>query len=403
MRKVLGALGFFLLAGSALATVPGMDLYVPAVGHGPGAGGAQWRSDVWIFNPSTTQQATLSIYLLLRDQANLNPAVRTVTVNPGETRYLPDVVLANFGADNTFGGLRIVSSLPVEVSGRSYDANVTVVNKPPGTSGQFFSGVPADLALGVGDATDIIGLDQDGTQANGTWRSNLAFVETTGNPADLTITLVGANGTAFGSPITQHLQGREVHQINYVINSAFGTIATNQRIHVAVTGGTGAVITNASRVDNRTGDPATIESIMVHLGGRFEGVVESSTGALIDGGIQLQLDSGALASYSGVAGIPCGSDSFTLDFSPDPGTGPFTISNAGTFSTSVSIPYSDGTNTLFTTVWTLTGSRAADGSWSGILRSDTSGGTNVGGYNYGNCNAVNVTRAWRAAWTGSGS
>ena len=402
MRKALSALGFFLLlAGGAWATVPGTDLYVPAVGHGPGAGGAQWRSDVWIFNPSPTQSASVTIYLLLRDQANANPAAQMITVNPGQTRYLPDVVNTTFGLDSTFGGLRIVSSLPVEVSGRSYDANVTVAGKPPGTSGQFFSGVPADLAIGPGDSTDVIGLDQDGTQANGTWRSNLAFVETTGNPVDLTITLIDGSGTPYGTPITQHLDGREVHQINFVINSAFNTTATNQRIHVAVTGGSGAVITNASRVDNRTGDPATIESIMVHLGGRFEGVVESPSATLIDGGIQLQLANGTLASYTGVAGIPCGSDSFTLDFSPNPGDGPFTINPDGTFSTSVSIQYTDGTNTLFTTVWTLAGSRAADGGWSGTLRSDTSGGTNVGGYDYSTCNAVDVTRAWRAAWTGS--
>jgi hypothetical protein len=267
MRTAGAGLCMLLLAVSAGATVPGTDLYVPAVGHGLGAvsNGVQawWRSDVWIFNPSASQNATVNIYLLLRNQANPTPAVRTVTVNAGETRFLEDIVGDGlFLLDNTFGGLRIVASIPVEVSGRSYDANVTVVGKSQGTSGQFFSGVPADLAIGPGDSTDIIGLDQDGTQANGTWRSNLAFVETTGNPVDLTITLLDGNGTPFGSPITQHLDGREVYQINYVINSAFGTTATNQRIHVAVNStSTGAVITNVSRLDNRTGDPATIEML----------------------------------------------------------------------------------------------------------------------------------------------
>ena len=264
MRKALLALSFVLMAGSVMATVPGTDLYVPAVGHGLGqtVNGVQanWRGDVWIFNPSATQNATVNIYLLLRNQGNPNPAVRTITVNAGETRYLPDIVFVTFGADNTYGGLRIVSSIPVEVSGRSYDANVTVVNKTQGTSGQFFSGVPADLAIGLGDSTDIIGLDQDGVQTNGDWRSNLAFVETTGNPVDLTISRLDANGTALGS-ITQHLDGREVFQINYVITAIGGTTGENQRIHVAVTGGSGRVITNASRLDNRTGDPATIEML----------------------------------------------------------------------------------------------------------------------------------------------
>ena len=270
MRKAFGVLFLMMVAGSAFATVPGMDLYVPAVGHGLGAvsGGVQawWRGDVWIFNPSTTQPATVDIFLLLRNQGNPNPAVRRITVNAGETRYLPDIVFNTFALDNTYGGLRIVSSIPVVVSGRSYDANVTVVGKGQGSAGQFFSGVPAALAIGLGDATDIVGLDQDGFQTSGTWRSNLAFVETTGNPVDLTISRIDSNGTQLGS-IGYHLEGRQVSQINYVITSIVNTTGTNQRIRVAVTGGTGRIIANASRLDNRTGDPATIEMV----GGGREG------------------------------------------------------------------------------------------------------------------------------------
>jgi hypothetical protein len=270
MRKTLAALFVVMVAGSALATVPGVDLYVPAVGHGLGqtVNGvrAWWRGDVWVFNPSTTQSATVDIFLLLRDRGNPNPDVRRITVTAGETRYLPDIVFNTFGLDNTFGGLRIVSNIPVVVSGRSYDANVTVVGKTQGSAGQFFSGVPANLAIGLGDSTDVIGLDQDGVQTSGTWRSNLAFVEATGSPVDLTISRISSNGTVLGS-IGQHLEGRQVTQINYVITAIGGTTGTNQRIRVAVTGGSGRVITNASRVENLSGDPATIEMV----GGGREG------------------------------------------------------------------------------------------------------------------------------------
>jgi hypothetical protein len=270
MTKTLAALFLVMVAGSALATVPGTDLFVPAVGHGLGqtVNGvrAWWRGDVWVFNPSTTQSATVDIFLLLRDQGNPNPAVRRITVTAGETRYLPDIVFNTFGLDNTFGGLRIVSNIPVVVSGRSYDANVTVVGKTQGSAGQFFSGVPANLAIGLGDSTDVIGLDQDGVQTSGTWRSNLAFVEATGSPVDLTVSRIDSNGTVLGS-ISQHLEGRQVTQINYVITAIGGTTGTNQRIRVAVTGGSGRVITNASRVENLSGDPATIEMV----GGGREG------------------------------------------------------------------------------------------------------------------------------------
>ena len=270
MKKTLAMLFLVMVAESALATVPGTDLYVPAVGHGLGqvvdGVRANWRADVWVFNPSTTQNATVSIFLLLRNQGNPTPAVQVITVNAGETRYLPDIVGITFGADNTYGGLRITSTIPVVVSGRSYDANVKVEGKEPGTAGQFFSGVPAYLAIGLGDATDVIGLDQDGFQTSGTWRSNLAFVETTGNPVDLTVSRIDSNGSQVGS-ITTRLEGRQVSQINYVITAIVNTTGTNQRIRVAVTGGTGRVIANASRMDNRTGDPATIEMV----GGGREG------------------------------------------------------------------------------------------------------------------------------------
>jgi hypothetical protein len=325
--------------------------------------------------------------------------VRRITVNPGETRYLPDIVFNTFGLDNTYGGLRIVSSIPVVVSGRSFDANVNVVGKNQGSAGQFFSGVPADLAIGFGDTSDVIGLDQDASQTSGTWRSNLAFVETTGNPVDLTIHRFDSNGTVLGT-LGTHLEGYQVSQINYVITAIGGTTGENQRVRVAVTGGTGRVIANASRMDNRTGDPATVEAVMIHTVGRFEGVVlDAPGGTTVDGSLQLQIKAGALTSYAGVAGISCGADSYTLDFSPSGGS--VALNADGTFATSVSIPYTDGTSTLFTTNWTLFGARAADGSWSGTLRSDTTGGATVGGYDYSTCNVSNVTRPWRAAWTGN--
>jgi len=265
MKHLSVALVALVVASSAFGLVPGTDLFVPAVGHGLGqtVNGVQawWRGDVWIFNPST-QSATVDIFLLLRNQANPNPDSRRITLAPGETRYLKDIVFATFGADNTYGGLRIVSSVPVIVSGRSYDANVTVTGKGQGTAGQFFSGVPSNLAIGLGDSTDIIGLDQDGLQTAGTWRSNLAFVETTGNPVDLSIFRVDSNGTVLNStPYTYHLEGRQVSQINYILTAIIGTTGTNQRVRVAVTGGTGRVIVNASRLDNITGDPSTIEMI----------------------------------------------------------------------------------------------------------------------------------------------
>ena len=253
-----------LVAGVAAGVTPGTDLYVPAVGHGLGVivDGVQahWQADVWIFNPSTGQIANVNIYFLLRGQANPNPQSQTITVNPGQTVYLPDIVLGTFGNSNAFGGLRITSNVPVVATGRSYDANVTVVNKPPGSAGQFFSATPASSAMGLGDSTDIVGLDQDDFQSFGDWRSNLALVETTGHPVDLTLERVNGDGSVVGS-IPYHLDGYMVSQLNYALTSIVNTPGTNQRVRVSVTGGTGAVVVAASRINNNSGDPSTVEMV----------------------------------------------------------------------------------------------------------------------------------------------
>jgi hypothetical protein len=93
-------------------------------------------------------------------------------------------------------------------------------------------------------------------------------------------------------------------------------------------------------------------------------------------------------------GLPCGvSDSYVLDFSDLPPT-PVAITD-GAFTATVTIPYTDGSATVFTTVWTLAGTVGSDGVIAGTLRSDTSGGSG----SWAACNAINVSREWRAGWT----
>ncbi len=266
MRKVFLILLWCLtVAGTSLAVVPGTDLFVPAVAHGSGYDQAQWRADVWIFNPSDTETATVTVYLLLR-QANPSPASQVVAIAPGETRYFQDVVGAGlFQNDNAAGGLRITSTVPVLVTAESYNSNVTT-SRGTGTSGQFFGGVPASLAVGVNDATDLIGLDQDGTNTTGRFRSNLALVETTGQTAEFVLDRYDSDGTLLGSLACDGTNSScaplgpwEVRQLNLVLSNFTPATGVNQRIRLRVTGGTGRVIAAGSRVDNTTTDPSTIE------------------------------------------------------------------------------------------------------------------------------------------------
>ncbi|MFI5167234.1 MAG: hypothetical protein ACHQQS_11465 [Thermoanaerobaculales bacterium] len=401
-------------ASPLLAVVAGTDLYIPAVAHAPGAAGAQWRADAWIFNPSTTQSASVTIYLLLR-QPNPNPTSQVVTVNPMETRYFPDIIGSGlFQQTNASGGLHFISTLPVVITAESYNANVTT-SKGTGTSGQFFGAVPANYAVGAGAVTDVIGLDQDAAAATGRFRSNLGLVEATGgnNTVNFVLDRLDANGTVVGSwacdgtnPSCAPLGPWEVRQFDYVLQNFSPQTGSNQRIRIRVTGGTGRIIGAGSRIDNTTGDPSTIEMSGAYAYGRFEGTIPGVPGAsLIDGGLVMVVGNGGVTSFEGAAGIPCGTDSsgalidYVLDFGLDPQqhAGPFAIASDGTFSTQVSFGYGDQSGTWFTTNWTLSGARQPDGTWVGTLVSDTSGGTGANAP----CNVTGVTRNWRAGWTGS--
>ncbi|HNX48971.1 MAG TPA: hypothetical protein PLS53_02220 [Thermoanaerobaculaceae bacterium] len=399
MKRTLFTLTFLFSAVAALALGPGTDLFVPAVAHATGASvaGVQalWRSDIWIFNPSTRDNAAVDVFLLVRDQANPSPASRVVTVQPGETRFLHDVVLETFGSNNVAGALRLTSNVPVVVSGVTYDANVTVANKGTGASGQSFAAIPADFAIGARGHTDLVGLDQDGAGVSGAWRSNLALVETTGNPVNLQIERIDGLGNALAT-LVSHLEGFEAKQINNILTAVAPGTGTNQRIRVRVTFGAGRVVVAGSRVNNASGDPSTIEMTGTYRSGRFQGLLLGADGFEVDGGLQLTLTGGALSSFKGVAGIPCGDTSITVELAADPLGSPVAFNTDGSFSTLVSIPYSDEGRVVFTTDWTLSGAPNPDGSWSGTLISNTHDSRG----DYLPCNGLGVSRQWKAGWVG---
>ena len=187
----------------------------------------------------------------------------------------------------------------------------------------------------------------------------------------------------------------------YGITDVGGSLGTNQRLLATVTSGTGKVLAFGSQVDNRTGDPYTVDMV-TPLGtgggttGTFDGVVWTADSQYVDGGVELAVDGTGLLGYDGVAGIPCGSSlSYVVDFYDSPMQA-IAIGSNGSFSTQVTHTYSDTTGDLFSTTWTLSGTVGSNGVISGTLRSDTSGGS---GDNIA-CNAI-IDRPWKAGWTGN--
>ncbi len=369
MRHALAPLVCLLVAGTAAAVMPGTDLFVPAVAHGQGSGGAQWRADLWIYNPSTAQSANVTVYLLLR-QPNPAPASQPVTILAGGTAYFRDVVGTGlFGQSESYGGLRITSDIPVVATAESYNANVTTT-RGTGTSGQFFGGVPAALAFGNGDATDVIGLDQDAAKDTGLFRSNLGLVETTGagNTVSFVLDRLNPDGSLVGSwacdgtnPACAPLGPWEVRQFNYVLSNFAPATGANQRIRIRVTGGSGRLVAAGSRIDNVTGDPSTIE---MSGGGRAGSYLCKVARSDYETPFTLTVDQGAVTALDATilftdADVPsCGGQVLRLS---GPLQQPVYYDDNGAFNFVVTNPNVGGAAVSFTVAGTLTVTGAAAG------------------------------------------
>jgi hypothetical protein len=398
MKRIAVALIALCVAGTALAVAPSTDQYLVSVarvqGQCPGGICALFRTDTWIFNPSTTQSATVTIDFLKRDQPNPTAfASKVVTVAAKATLELADIFnnVNGFNLDPATGGFHITSTLPVVVTGRIYDVNV-VTNKGTGTAGQFYPGLDAKLAIGNGQFVDVLGTAEE----TDVWRTNLSIIETTNNDVTLKVErLDPTTGASLGSIPSYLVRAREAKQINNVLAQMGTAPLSNQRIRVTAISGTGRVLVTASRLDSRTGDPYTIEmttpAATAHTTGTFEGVINTSDGARADGGIRLAISASGISSVAGITGLTCG---FTVDFDATSNP-PVALGSDGTFAVTIpNVPYVDGTTQVFVITWTISGALNSTGAISGTtVRSVVSGGTGT----WASCNGT-TDRTWRGGW-----
>jgi len=247
----------FVLAatGPVAAADTGNDLYLPAVGTGPGVPPSYWYTTIWVFNPNG-EPAEVRFSFLRRNQANdPGDTTHTMMVEPGEVVQIDDAVTTMFGVEG-FGAIRAVADLPVHVTARIY-------SKPGGhgerdSSGQAFVAVPAERSIGAGEEADVIGLTN---LVGGDFRTNVGFVETTGHATSVQVRLNASSGSSWivGSIQLQPFEQRQM-SVDQLFNNIIGE-SDNFRLHVTGGPGEGRVIVFGSRVANGSQDATTFEMI----------------------------------------------------------------------------------------------------------------------------------------------
>ncbi len=245
-----------LLRGVPLfAAFAGTDVFLPMAGRNPGVYPSQWYTKVWAYNPGGTV-ADVRFFLLERDKANTAPLYFDDVLQPGETKVYANAVETMFGKQ-AWGAIRVYSpNARVVVNERFYNQLPSVSEKD--TQGQYFAGLPASFAIGAGESTAILGVDQTVPAASSEFRYNYGFVEVTGNSVTVRVTPLDEAGAALASPKSHQVLAYSQRQLAFKDN--FPAVSTgNARLLIEVVSGRGRVLAYGTGIANGSQDPTTFE------------------------------------------------------------------------------------------------------------------------------------------------
>ncbi len=146
------------LAASSPASTNG---WFPIAGRGPGPGNTQVRSDLWLFNPDLTTNATVTLVfhpsVASGAPAGASVSSTPIVLFPRETRFFPDVTALTIAAgDGNFGAIEWVSNVAILGTLHKYASSIA------GTAGGIYGATPSSESMGAkasaADAVNILQL-----------------------------------------------------------------------------------------------------------------------------------------------------------------------------------------------------------------------------------------------------
>ncbi|MEA2163042.1 MAG: hypothetical protein QOK37_1169 [Thermoanaerobaculia bacterium] len=244
-------------------------LLIPAIAHADGIG-TRFVSDVRLTN-SANQSITYQLtFTPSSTDGTLTGKQATITVAAGETKALNDIVKDWYGSgaqgEAGLGSLEIrptnyAGKDPVSISLATVAASRTYSVTPTGTFGQFIPALPLANFLARSDTSKISLQQVAQTSAAGGYRTNLGFVEGSGQPVDFVATLVDDAGNKLAER-AYSLKPFESQQVKLdTFFNATGITLPNiadARVEFRVTSDTGRISAYASVLDNTTTDPLLV-------------------------------------------------------------------------------------------------------------------------------------------------
>jgi hypothetical protein len=220
-------------------------LVLPGVARLNGAFNSRWLTDVTIFNPLNATQDVIVQYMALGEEVVQASEVRakTVTLQPREIRFMPDVLNSLFGMDGGGGALHFIPAEGVNVVGRTYSTRAE--------GGTFGFGMQAiDFFNAAGPRFPVTFA---GAFPGNNFRTNVLLTDTSGRGTEAILGAYGVTGPIGASAKTISAPAGGVNQfnslgptLNLFARDAGGLVIQPTR---------GTAIATVVSMDNRTNDP----------------------------------------------------------------------------------------------------------------------------------------------------
>lgn len=237
--------------------------FLPAV-HITGATG-RFRTDVTIFNPSTSQAAVVRLYFTEAERDGLDSPGFEFDLDARGSVNVADILCHDdfwdlcsgaYGLLEVEGSSRSGQSMNLIVTSNTYNA----AGAQAGTYGQFSPGQPRRKSLGFDDST-YGDLYTTGLPADPTYRVNAVVMNPSDKELEAGVQLVDAESYRYGTRIVR-VPPYSMKQLNDVFGEAFSTFGPFDprygpyRLTFFVNLNNGArVLGYATVTDQRTGDP----------------------------------------------------------------------------------------------------------------------------------------------------
>ncbi|MDP9362047.1 MAG: hypothetical protein M3P29_11405 [Acidobacteriota bacterium] len=208
---------------------------------------ASWRSDIRLFNPGTTQ-VTATLTYFPQPGNNGASGSQQVVIDAGQVKAIDNALQQLYTLSNSGGSMLVTTpgSSKLIVTARTYNQTTS------GTYGQFIPAVTPAGSVGLADnrALQLLQLESSDRM-----RTNIGFVETSGNPVTIEVSAIPPDSKVAAK--TQiPLAANQFLQIS-LANFGLGT-AYNARVTVKVLSGTGRVTAYGSVIDQVTQDPTYV-------------------------------------------------------------------------------------------------------------------------------------------------